>query len=183
MGMSRRDAIRMTDDEVASFLAEQRVVTCATVGPDGRPHLMPLWFVPEDGAVLGWTYAASQKAKNLRRDPRATLQIESGDSYEELRGVMFEADTELIAEPEEVAAIGLRLALRYAPGEPAPEEAPPELRLRRCPGAQAGGDALPPDPHGQLGPPQARRDVLTFRGLPRFSRCRRRRGRGGRTRR
>jgi nitroimidazol reductase NimA-like FMN-containing flavoprotein (pyridoxamine 5'-phosphate oxidase superfamily) len=72
--VSRRDQIRMTDDEVASFLDEQRVVTCASIGPDGRPHLMPPWFVPDDGTLLAWTYAASQKAVNLRRDPRPTLQ-------------------------------------------------------------------------------------------------------------
>ncbi|HEX4729850.1 MAG TPA: pyridoxamine 5'-phosphate oxidase family protein [Solirubrobacterales bacterium] len=118
----------MTDEEVASFLVEQRVVTCASIGPDGRPHLMPLWYVPDGEALLGWTYAASQKAKNLRRDPRATLQIESGDSYEELRGVMFEADTELIEAPAEVAAIGLRLTLRYTPGDLIAEDAPSELR-------------------------------------------------------
>jgi PPOX class probable F420-dependent enzyme len=126
--MSRRDQIRMTDEEVASFLAEQRVVTCASIGPDGRPHLMPLWFVADGETLLAWTYAASQKAKNLRRDPRATLQIESGDSYEELRGLMFEADAELVETPEEVAAIGLLIALRYAPGDLTPADAPPELR-------------------------------------------------------
>jgi PPOX class probable F420-dependent enzyme len=126
--VSRRDQIRMTDDELAAFLDDQRVVTCASVGPDGRPHLMPLWFVPDGGTLLAWTYAASQKAVNLRRDPRATLQIESGESYEELRGLMFEADAELIEAPEEVAAVGLRVALRYAPGEISPEDAPPELR-------------------------------------------------------
>jgi PPOX class probable F420-dependent enzyme len=126
--MSRRDQIRMDDEKLTRFLVEQRVVTCATVGPDGRPHLMPLWYVPEGLTIFGWTYGASQKTKNLRRDPRATLQIEAGGSYEELRGVMFEADVELIDDPEEVAAIGLRLALRYAPGEPAVADAPPELR-------------------------------------------------------
>ncbi len=104
------------------------MVTCASIGPDGRPHLMPLWFVPDGVTLLAWTYAASQKAKNLLRDPRATLQIEAGDSYEELRGVMFEADVELIWEPEEVAAIGLRLALRYAPGDQTFDDAPAELR-------------------------------------------------------
>jgi PPOX class probable F420-dependent enzyme len=126
--VSRRDQIRMTAAELASFLDEQRVLTCASIGPDGRPHLMPLWFVPDDGELLAWTYAASQKAVNLRRDPRATLQVESGESYEELRGVMFEADTELIEGPEQIAAVGLRLTLRYAPGELSAEEAPPELR-------------------------------------------------------
>jgi PPOX class probable F420-dependent enzyme len=118
----------MSDEEVSAFLDEQRVVTCASVGADGRPHLMPLWFVPEGHELLCWTYGVSQKAVNLRRDPRATLQVESGESYAELRGVMFEADAELIEAPEEVAAIGLRVALRYAPGDLGPEDAPPELR-------------------------------------------------------
>ncbi len=128
VSVSRRDLIRMTDAEVTSFLVDQRVVTCASIGPDARPHLMPLWYVPDGGAILCWTYASSQKAKNLRRDPRATLQVESGDSYEQLRGVMFEADTDLIEAPDEVAAVGLRLTLRYAPGDLTPAEAPPELR-------------------------------------------------------
>jgi PPOX class probable F420-dependent enzyme len=126
--VSRRDLIRMTDEEVASFLVKQRVVTCASIGTDGRPHLMPLWFVPDGHTLLCWTYGSSQKAMNLRRDPRATLQVEAGDSYEELRGVMFEADAELIDAPDEIAAIGLRIALRYAPGNLTPEDAPAELR-------------------------------------------------------
>ena len=83
----RRDQIKLTDEELRAFLDEQKVMTCATIGPNGRPHLMPLWFVAEDGPVLrGWTYAKSQKTKNLERDPHATLQIETGVEYQELRG-------------------------------------------------------------------------------------------------
>ena len=68
---SRRDQISMTDAEVRAFLAEQMVMQCATVGPRGVPHLMPLWYVPEGTDLVAWTYAKSQKAKNLERDPRA----------------------------------------------------------------------------------------------------------------
>ena len=57
--MSRRDQIRMTDEEVAAFLDEQRTVICATNGHDGWPHLMPLWYVVRDGELWAWTYAAS----------------------------------------------------------------------------------------------------------------------------
>ncbi len=87
--MSRRDQIKMSDDEVEAFLAEQKTVICASNGHDGYPHLMPLWFVVRDGRIWAWTYASSQKVKNLERDPRATLQIEDGTEYAELRGVMF----------------------------------------------------------------------------------------------
>ena len=75
---SRSDQITMSDEELHAFLEDQKVVSVATIGPRGRPHLMPLWFVPEGTVLIGWTYAKSQKAKNLERDPRATVQVEAG---------------------------------------------------------------------------------------------------------
>ncbi len=125
--MSRRDQIVMSEDELRAFLDEVRVVTCASVGPSGRPHLMPLWFVRDDLDLLCWTFAKSQKAVNLRRDPRATLSLELGDTYDQLRGAMIEADVTIVDDPEAVAEIGLAVALRYAPGELTPETAPAEL--------------------------------------------------------
>ena len=83
----------MTTAEVAGLLDESRVVICATNGVGGWPHLMPLWYVVRDGEIWSWTYARSQKVRNLERDPRATLQIEDGASYDQLRGVMIEAET------------------------------------------------------------------------------------------
>jgi PPOX class probable F420-dependent enzyme len=111
---SRRDQIKMSDAELAAFLDEQKVMQCATVGPSGRPHLVPLWFVGDGGELRGWTYAASQKAKNLERDARATLGIDDGVEYQELRGVMFECDVEVEHETERVAEYGLELFARYA---------------------------------------------------------------------
>jgi PPOX class probable F420-dependent enzyme len=115
--MSRRDKIKMSDEEVSAFLDEQRTVTCATNGKDGFPHLMPLWYVVgEDGVMQAWTYARSQKVRNLERDPHATLQVEAGEEYQELRGVMFKCDVEIIRETERVAEVGLAIFTRYAGG-------------------------------------------------------------------
>jgi PPOX class probable F420-dependent enzyme len=116
----RRDSITMSDQEVGSFVAEQMVMQCATLGPRGRPHMVPLWYVPEGGELVSWTYAKSQKAKNLERDPRATVGIEDGIQYHELRGVTFECDVELEREPERVETYGLTLFERYA-GELTPK--------------------------------------------------------------
>jgi PPOX class probable F420-dependent enzyme len=114
---SRRDQIRMSDAELRDFLAEQKVVTVATLGPNGRPHLMPLWYVPQsDGDLIGWTFAKSQKAKNLGRDPHATLQIEAGVEYQELRGVMFECDVEVESDVAVVTDYGMKIFERYGPG-------------------------------------------------------------------
>jgi PPOX class probable F420-dependent enzyme len=102
-------------------------MTVATLGPDGRPHLMPLWYVPQpDGSLIGWTFAKSQKAKNLERDPRATLQIEDGVEYQELRGVMLECDVEIELDADKVADFGMAIFARYAPGDSG--ELPPEVR-------------------------------------------------------
>ena len=52
--------------------------------------------------------------RNLERLPQATLQVEAGEKYAELRGAMLECDVELIRDPDTVTAIGLALAARYA---------------------------------------------------------------------
>jgi len=103
----------MSGTELADFLDEQRVVVCATNGVRGWPHLMPLWYVVRDGEIWAWTYAKSQKAKNLERDARATLQLETGDQYDQLRGVMIEAETVIHRGAEIVAALGTEIYERY----------------------------------------------------------------------
>jgi PPOX class probable F420-dependent enzyme len=118
---SRRNEIEMTAEELHAFLAEQMVMQCATAGPRGLPHMVPLWFVSEGLDLVGWTYAKSQKARNLERDPRATIGIEDGVRYHELRGVMFECDVRLERDPARVEEYGLRLFDRYAEGGLTPE--------------------------------------------------------------
>jgi hypothetical protein len=72
--------------------------------------------VPRDGVVWIWTYAKSQKVRNLERDPRATLMIETGHEYSELRGLMIEAEAEIHRDLEAVAGFAEELTLRYAEG-------------------------------------------------------------------
>ena len=128
----------MTDVELRDFLTQERKMTCATIGPRGRPHLMPLWFVPRGLELHGWTYAKSQKARNLERDPRATVQVESGVEYHELRGAMLECDVGVEREVERVAEYGMALADRYGAGAPGMRaalraQAPKRVGLRFLP--------------------------------------------------
>jgi PPOX class probable F420-dependent enzyme len=122
--VSVRDRIGMTQAERLALMAEQDVVVVVTsLGPRGWPHSMPMWFVVREGEIWIWTYAKSQKARNLERDPRATLLVEKGDSYEELRGVMIEAKAELDGDPGAVLDLGLAIAARHREGaEPGSEE-------------------------------------------------------------
>jgi PPOX class probable F420-dependent enzyme len=115
--VSRREQIRMTDEEVLAFLGEERTVVCATNGRDGFPHLMPLWYVVRDGRLWSWTFAKSQKVRNLERDARATVAVEAGEEYHLLRGVMLTCDVSLHRDPEAVEALGLEIFSRYGGGD------------------------------------------------------------------
>ena len=114
--MSGRDAIKMGPEEAHAFLEEQKTVTCATNGRDGFPHLMPLWYVLRDDRIWAWTYAKAQKVKNLERDPRATLQVETGLEYAELRGVMLRCEVEIHRDVDVVTEFSAELVARYAGG-------------------------------------------------------------------
>ena len=146
----------MSDEEVAAFLAEQRVVICASNGAGGWPHLMPLWYVVRDGEVWAWTYAKSQKIRNLERDDRSTLQVEDGEQYHELRGVMIETHTVIHRELEVVAGTGAEIFERYSGASAGRGSA----RGTRGSGGQAGRVAVRARAGRELGPRQARRRVL-----------------------
>ena len=115
-----------------ALLDEERVVTCATTGRDDWPHLMPLWYVVRDGTIWAWTYAKSQKVRNLERDPRCTLQVEAGTEYMQLRGVMLKCAAAIHRDPEVVAAVGTELGARYGSGEHVvtPEQAAKRVALQ-----------------------------------------------------
>ena len=114
--MSRRDQIKMTDEEVRELLEEERIAVVSSLGPRGWPHSMPMWFVARDGDLWVWTYAKSQKVRNLERDRRATVLVETGHEYGELRGMMVEAEAELHRDFETVIGFAEELTVRYAEG-------------------------------------------------------------------
>jgi PPOX class probable F420-dependent enzyme len=113
---SRRDQIKLTAEELDELIETERIVVISSLGPRGWPHAMPLWYVPRQGEVWIWTYAKSQKVKNLERDPRATLLIETGEEYGELRGVQIEANAEIIRDLDEIVDYAKEMTVRYSEG-------------------------------------------------------------------
>jgi PPOX class probable F420-dependent enzyme len=109
----KRDQIKMSDEEIADFLAGQRVMNVCTIGRDGWPHVTALWYVVRDSEPWIYTYAKSQKVRNLERDDRATLLVEAGHEYQELRGVMLKSKAELHYDLETVAGVAEELFRRY----------------------------------------------------------------------
>jgi PPOX class probable F420-dependent enzyme len=116
VALSRRAEITLSEAEQRELIEDERVVIVSSLGRNGWPHSMPLWYVPRDGEVWIWTYAKSQKVRNLERDPRATLLVETGYEYTELRGVMIEAEAEIHRDLETVSGFGRELTVRYSEG-------------------------------------------------------------------
>ena len=111
--MSRRDQIRMTDDEVQTFLEEGRDLQVASLNADGTPHLVTMWYAVQGGDVAFWTYAKSQKIINLRRDPRIAVLVATGEKYEELKGVSINGRAELVEDRDQVLEYGEAVYERY----------------------------------------------------------------------
>src|ERR1700740_2802916 len=113
MGTNQRASIVMSEDEIADFVVKSRTGTLATIGPDGQPHLTAMWYAVVDGEIWLETKAKSQKAVNIRRDPRVTFLIEDGDTYDTLRGVSFEGVAETVEDPAVSRRVGVSVFERY----------------------------------------------------------------------
>ena len=100
MGTKERSKVAMTDAEVRGYIERSRTATLASIGADGRPHLVAMWFAVIDGEIWFETKSRSQKAVNLRRDPRVTVLIEDGETYDGLRGVSIDGTAEVVEDPE-----------------------------------------------------------------------------------
>jgi PPOX class probable F420-dependent enzyme len=113
MGVNQRAQIEMSDDEIRDFIAAHRTANLATVGPDGQPHLVAMWFALIDGVLWFETKRKAQKALNLSRNPQATVLIEDGLTYDSLRGVSLEGRAEIVDDPEQLWAVGVNVWERY----------------------------------------------------------------------
>ncbi len=113
MGTNQRGRIQLSDDEIAAFVDQQRTATMATVGPDGQPHLVAMWYALIDGQLWFETKAKSQKAVNLRRDGRMSVLIESGHTYDTLKGVSFEGQGVIVDDADALWEVGVSIWERY----------------------------------------------------------------------
>jgi PPOX class probable F420-dependent enzyme len=113
MGVNQRAQITMADDEITSFIARSRTATMATIGPTGVPHVVAMWFAMIDGQIWFETKAKSQKTQNLLRDPRLTVMVEDGLTYDTLRGVSMEGRGVVVDDPDALWQVGVSIWERY----------------------------------------------------------------------
>ena len=123
-----RSRIQLTEEEQRELIETARILQIASINPDGRPHLIPMWFVLDDEGVLAFTtYGTSQKVRNLERDPRITALAETGDAYDQLRGLSIDGRAEIVRDPRVTARVLQLVGARY--GDRARPEHDPELPI------------------------------------------------------
>jgi len=127
---SKRSQITMTDDEVQAYLESERVLNVATIGPTGHPHLVAMWYAMVAGNAVFWTFGKSQKILNLRRDPKITALVETGDEYNELKGVELVGSGRIVEDFDEVLNIGITVARRYQGDAAASDAARPFIEAQ-----------------------------------------------------
>ena len=110
---SKRSKITMTENEVQAYLESERVLNVATIGPTGHPHLVAMWYTMVGGNAVFWTFGKSQKILNLRRDPKMTGLVESGDTYDQLRGVELRGRGVIVDDYDEILDIGKAVGVKY----------------------------------------------------------------------
>ena len=112
-----RQTVQLDDAEIAEFLASHMKVQIGTLDAEGGPHLTTLYYVLDDeGRIAFWTYGASQKIVNLRRDPRIACLVEEGNVYFDLRGVSIRGRARLVEDFEGIKAIGRKVVTVMAGG-------------------------------------------------------------------
>ena len=153
----------MTDEEVQAYLLEQTVLNVATIGPSGHPHVVAMWYVVLDGQIAFWTFGKSQKIVNLRRDPKMTGLVESGDVYAELRGVELVGTGRIIDDVEQILHIGVQVALKYNGAAAISDAAMPFIEAQA---RKRLGVVLEVEQIDQLGSHQARWHLLTRDASP-----------------
>jgi PPOX class probable F420-dependent enzyme len=113
VGQNQRSQITMTDEEIDVFVEQSRTATMATVGANGAPHLVAMWYAWLDGTIWFETKAKAQKVVNLRRNDRLSVMIEDGKTYDQLRGVALEGRGIIIEDPDEIWRMGVNVFERY----------------------------------------------------------------------
>ncbi|MFG6490780.1 PPOX class F420-dependent oxidoreductase [Microbacterium sp. P03] len=72
--------LRLTSDG-EQFVRDRHLATLSTIGPSGLIHVVAVGFTVDDGILRVITSDATQKVRNIERDPRATISQVAGPQW------------------------------------------------------------------------------------------------------
>ena len=158
---SRRNMIEMTHEETKEFVETGWTLQVASIGSNGWPHLVAMWYGIIDEKIHFTTYAKAQKVLNLKRDPRITVMLESGTEYSKIKGLVIEGNADVVEnDPDLVMAVQDATGRKRSPQRGRAGGDADGQRTAPAAGIEAGGGADQPDAHLLVGPREAGRPLL-----------------------
>lgn len=108
-------AIELDADERWDLLDRNLVMRLATVDPYGLPHVVPIWYLAdrEENCIYFSTPEDSRKARDVAETPKASLTVDEGEYYFELRAVVAEGDVSIVSDDDEREAVERAWCLKY----------------------------------------------------------------------
>ena len=116
-------AIDISEGERWDLLDNNMVMRLATVNPYGLPHVLPIWYLSdrEEGAVFFSTPRDSRKVRDLNETPKASLTVDEGEYYFDLRAVIAEGDATQVTDDDLEARIERDWCQKYFDQDERPE--------------------------------------------------------------
>jgi PPOX class probable F420-dependent enzyme len=105
------------EDRVKGLLDGRAFAVLATVDPDGGPQTSVIWIARDGDVLIFSTLDHRRKARNLRRDPRASVTVFAAD--DPYRTADIRGTVELVDDPDR--RLSVELTRRYLDQDPPPD--------------------------------------------------------------
>lgn len=92
------DLTQARDAHISERLSSEPIIWLGTTRPNGRPHLVPVWFLWENPTILIFSQPDNQKIRNLRNNSSVMLALNAIDQGDDV--VMIEGRAELVDDPD-----------------------------------------------------------------------------------
>jgi nitroimidazol reductase NimA-like FMN-containing flavoprotein (pyridoxamine 5'-phosphate oxidase superfamily) len=106
--------------ELEDFLTTQRTVRLATVDGQGRPQVVPLWFVWRGGTLFLNSTLGNLTVRNLEANPQVSAVVDDGEAYEQLRGAILRGRVERADDDPRIPSVAGAWSEKYMGGQPVP---------------------------------------------------------------
>lgn len=121
-------SVRLAPEEAWAVIEGSHTGILTTLRADGAPISLPVWFVVLHGTIGLAAPSRTKKVSRIRRDPRASFLVESGERWAELRAVHLTGTVSVVDDPEVITAIDTALDRKYATFRTPSDELPPATR-------------------------------------------------------
>lgn len=104
--------VEMSKSEIRRYLSRRLIAKLGTVSPQGRPHIVPIWFAYRNGSILLCTSKSTVKVRNIEENPKVCVLVDSAQAGMRVRGAMITGEAEIL-HGADAKRINRMIHLRY----------------------------------------------------------------------